>query len=196
MDSELSDRHHIKVLNYSKESTIIELDGDVENVQKARQEIETLVSKFCVTEVSFEHPPLLLDSARKRIKESGFKVSIKTPVVASKSNPICLTVSSFCPKQLERATAILKGRPIYKSLRIPSGFNMDSAKVKRIQTSVSKECQVTIRCKKNKQKICTSLLICSFVRSDVIDAHNKLQEQLFSNSVAEVSAKHKPTRQV
>ena len=195
LDSDLANRYHIKVLNYSKESTIIEFEGDAKNVKKARQEIEALISKFCVTEVSFEHPPLLLDSMKKRIKENGFKVNIKTPVVASRSNPICLTVSSFCPKQLDRATAILKGHPIYKSFRIPNYLSIDSAELKRIRSGICKECQVLIR-PRNKQKTCKSLTICGFIKNDVIDAHSKLQEQLSSDGEAEVSAKPKPTPKV
>jgi hypothetical protein len=195
LDSKLSDKYHIKVLNYSKESTMIEFDGDTVDVRKARQEIEVLISKYCVAEVSFEHSPSLLDSAQKRITESEFKVSIKTPSSASRSNPISLTVISFCPKHLERAAAILKGRPFYKSFKIPSDFYIDTAKLKRIQTDIRKAFQVSIHpvC---KQKVRTSLLICSFVKKDVTDAYKELQEQLFSDSVVEVSVKHDPTPKV
>lgn len=195
LDSELSDKYHIKVLNYSKGSTVIEFDGDTADVQKARQEIEALISKFCVAEVSFEQPSFLLDSAQKRIAENNFKVSIKIPAAASRSNPITLTVTSFCPKHLDRATAVLKGRPTYKSLKIPSDFYVDTAKLKRIQTDVRKAFQVSIR-PIYKQKTCTSLLICSFVKKDVTDAHNELQEQLFNTSVVEDSVKPEPTSKV
>lgn len=195
LDSELSEKFHIKVLNYSKDSTTIVLDGDAEGMQKAQQEIEMMISKFCVAEVSFEHPTLLLDSAQKRIKEDKVKVSIKTPAVASKNNPVSLTVTSFCPKQLDKATTILKGRPTYKSLRFPSNFNIDKAKLKTIQADIRKQCHVSVR-PIYKQKTCTSLLICSFVKNDVSDAHGKLQDQLFSDNAAEVSVKHKPTPKV
>jgi hypothetical protein len=195
LDSKLSDKYHIKVLNYSKESTMIEFDGDTVDVRKARQEIEVLISKYCVAEVSFEHSPSLLDSAQKRITENEFKVSIKTPAAASRSNPISLTVISFCPKHLDRATAILKGHPIYKSLKIPSDFYTDTARLKRIQANLQKVLQVSIR-PIYKQRICTSLLICSFVKKDVTDAHKNLQEQLFSSSVVEVSVEDEPTPKV
>ena len=195
LDSELSDKYHIKVLNYSQESTVIKFDGDTVDVQKARQEVEALVLKFCIAEVSFEQPSFLLDSAQKRIAENDFKVSIKILAAASRSNPIPLTVTSFCPKHLDRAIAILKGHPTYKSLKIPSDFYIDTARLKRIQTDVRKAFQVFIR-PIYKQKICSSLLICSFVRKDVTDAHNELQEQLFSTSVVEDSVTHEPTPKV
>ena len=195
LDSELSDKYHIKVLNYSKRSTVIEFDGDTADVQKARQEIEALISNFCVAKVSFEHSSFLLDSAQKRITENDIKVFIKKPTAASRSNPIPLTVVSFCPKHLDRATAILKGRPTYKTLKIPSDIYIDTAKLKRIQTDVRKAFQVSI-CPKYKQKICTSLSICSFVKKDVTGAHNELQEQLFNTSVVEDSAKPEPTPKV
>ena len=195
LDSELSDKYHIKILNYSKVSTMIEFDGDTVHIQKARQEIETLILKFCVAEVSFKRSTFLLDSAQKRIAENDFKVSIKIPVAASRSNPISLTVTSFCPKHLDRATAILKGHPFYKSFKIPSGFYIDTAKLKRIQIDVRKAFQVSI-CPIYKQKTCTSLSICSFVKKDVTDAHNELQQQLFITSVVEDSIKPEPTSKV
>ena len=195
LNSELSDKYHIKVLNYSKRSTVIEFDGDTADVQKAHKEIEALISNFCIAEVSFEHSSFLLDTAQKRITENDFKVFIKKPTAASRSNPISLTVISFCPKHLDRATAVLKGRPTYKSLKIPSGIYTDTAKLKRIQTDVRKTFQVSIF-PKYKQKACSSLVICSFVKKDVTDAHNELQEQLFNTSVVEDSVRPEPTPKV
>ena len=192
LDSELSDRYHIKVLNYSQDSAVIELDGDAGNVQKAHQEIKALISKFGVAEVPFEHSVLLLDSAQKRIKESGLKVSIKKPAIACSSKEMCLTVSSFCPKQLEKATYILKGCPTYKSLKVPGDFNIGSAKLKKILTGISKESQVSIR-PINKQK---KLLLSSFVKSDVSAAHKKLQDEFFSDCKAGDPVKQKAVAQV
>ena len=195
LDSELSDRYHIKVLNYSQDSTVFEFAGNAENVQKACQEIEALIAKFGVAEVPIEHSSILLDSAQKRIKESELEVSLKIPTIASRSKSMCLTVSSFCPKHHEKAVAILKGRPTYKSLKIPGDFNIGSAKLKRIVTSISKECQVSIR-PIYKQKTCTSLLLSSFVRDDISTAYKKLQEQLFSECMTDTSVKPKATAQV
>ena len=194
LDSELCDKYHIKILNYSQHSPEIILDGDTENVQNAHQEIEALISKFCVAEVSFEHPPHLLESARKRLRESELKVYIKTPSV-ERSKPICLNISSFSPKQLEKATAILKGRPTYKSLKLPGDLNIDAMKLKKLEAGVRDECQVSVR-RIYKQKIITTLLISGFVKNDVDAAHKKLQEQLFSCCTTESSAKHKATSKV
>ena len=194
LDSEILDKYHVKVLNYSKDSNSIELDGDTENVQKARHKIEALMSSFCVTEISFEHSSFLLDSAERKIKESGFKVRITKPEEKNKMKPICLTLSSFSPKQLEKAAAILRGPPIYKSLKIPSGSCVDSVTLKKIQSAVRKECQVLIR-PIYKQKVCTSLVISGYVRSDVGDAHKKLQDELLNRSRVEATAKPKPTPQ-
>lgn len=197
LDSELCGRYHIKVLNYSQHSSdsVIILDGDAEDVQNAHQEIEALISKFCVAEVCFEHPTHLLKSAQKRIKENELKVYIKTSSVEKGSKAICLTVSSFYPKQLEKATAILKGHPTYKSMKLPGDFNIDAAKLKKLEAGIREECQVSIR-RIYKQRICTSLLISGFVKNDVGTAHKKLQEQLFSCCMTESSAKHKAASQV
>ena len=181
LDIELSKRHHVKILNYSQGSTVIVIEGDGKNVRKAHQEIEKLISRFTTTDIQFEHSVLLLESARKRIKEGGFKVSINAPICtgASKREPICLTVSSFLPQQLERVTAILKRNPTYKSLKIPGDVVIDSASLKRIPAVISNEYQVSVRCK-YKSGMCTSLLICGFVKNDVTDVCAVLKEILLT----------------
>ena len=181
LDTDLSKRHQVKILSYSQESTMIIIEGDGKNVQKARQEIQKLISNFTMVDVQFEHPILLLESARKRIKEGGFKVCIKAPTATpkAKSKPMCVKVSSFLPQQLQKVTAILEGNPTYKSLKIPSDVIVESAKLRRIPAAVSKEHQVSVRCIYKNGK-CTSVLIWGFVKNDLALAHTILKEKLFT----------------
>ena len=190
LDTELSERHQVKILSYFQESTMIIIEGDSKNVQNTRQEIKELLSNFTTADVQFEHPILLLESARKRIKEGGFKVSIKASTATPKSQPICVKVSSFLSQQLQRVTTIL-GNPIYKSLKIPGDVIVDSAKLKRIPAAVSKEYQVSVHCIYKNRK-CTSVLICGFVKNDVALAHMLLEEKLVTINamVPEAPAQH------
>ena len=178
LDAELSEKFHVKLLSYSSVSTVITIEGDGTSVHKAHQEIETLVSKFCTREVQFDHSPLLLESARKRIQESELKVSVKAinQTAADKQSPICLKVTSFLPRQLEKATEILTGIPTYKSFRISGDVIVDKSNLKSVLATISKEFQVSIR-PIYKNKLCTSLLVCGFVKSDVSAAHTKLNEK-------------------
>ena len=192
-DSELSDNFHVKILNYSKESTVITIEGDGTNVQKAHQKIDALISKFCIAEVEFGHSLLLLESASKRIKENGLKVSVKAMTAASQRSSVHLKVSSFIPRQLERATGILTGNLTYKSFKIPASVSIGRSALKNVQAAVSKEFQVSV-CPKHKGNERTSLLISGFIRSDVIAAYESLQDKLSGfviNSVQPPTCHHK-----
>ena len=178
LDAQLSRKFHVKLRNYSQASAVITIEGEGTSIQKAHEEIETLVSKFCTTDVQFEHSVILLESAKKRLQESGLKVSVK-PVdetAAHKRSPICLKVSSFLPQQLKTATKILTGNLTYKSFRISSDVTVDKSALKSVQAAVSESYQVSIR-PIYKNKLCSSLLVCGFVKNDVHAAHTKLNEK-------------------
>ena len=195
LDSQLSEKHNVEILNYSQESTIIEIKGKGKNMQLVHEEIEKLISEFSTTEIQFEHSRLLLESARKRIKECEYMVCIEEPAIASKrrTETLCVKVISFNPKHLDRSVHILKGKLTYKSLKIPrpSDIPVVSSKLKIAQRVVSSEHVVLIR-PIYKNHTCTSLLISGFVKNDVVAAHSQLLEKIptFTAAIQQKDSSH------
>ena len=185
MDSELSKRHEVKVLQYSKVFTEIIIKGDGTNVQTVHEKIKALLSKFDTLKIQFEHPIQLLNSARKIIKENELEVCIESEeatLVDRKTSSLYLTICSFNPQHLKTCVSLLKRKPTYKSLKIPSDVAIHSQKLKKLQIAVGGEYEVFIRCI-YKENVFTSLLICGFVRNDVHAAHTVLLENMSSFAV-------------
>ena len=173
LDTELSLKHHVEILGYLKNSTVIIIEGYAKNVQEAHQKFETLIANYNFVEIQFEHSPLMLESARKRINENGYKVHINADL---RYGHICLTVASFNKQQLKAAEAILKGDLTYEVLRIPDEIVINPEVLKGIRDSVSDRHQVSVDCINRSSGM---LQISGFVNSDIASAYTTLLEKLF-----------------
>ena len=175
LDTELSLKHHVEILGYLKDSTVIIIQGYTKNVQKAYQKFETLIANYVLVKIQFEHSPLMLESARKRINENGYKVYINADLSYGRMR---LKVASFNKQQLKAAEAILKGDLTYEVLRIPDEtVDVITPEIlKGITDSVSDQHQVSVDCINRSSGM---LQISGFVNSDIASAYTTLLEKLF-----------------
>ena len=171
LDIDLSKSYEVKVHGYSKDSTIIMIEGCKKNVQNACQDLKALIVKYSLVNIQFEHSPLLLESASRRIEENKLKVHFIN--ADPRRGHMCLTLASFDAQQLEAAVTILKGNLIYEIFRIPDEIVVNLETMKYIVDNVSKEHQVSIDCVNRRM-----LHIDGFMSSDIAFAYAALLEEL------------------
>ena len=104
---------------YWSDSIAITLTGLPEQVQLAKEEIESILVKFTAEEIKFAHPSLLLESAKLKLLEDSISVYLQFD--ESLKN---LYVCAFSDLYLSTALDLLQAKPFEKSLVLPSGIDL------------------------------------------------------------------------
>lgn len=103
----LSQSHSVSIAGFQEGSSIIVFQGTSGSVESARAEFDRILCQLVITEHEFQHPPTLIPSLKKRIREDGIQVYVYS---SPSTTPTCtpkMTACAFSPSDHARAVELI-----------------------------------------------------------------------------------------